>query len=467
MRRGRGGLKTGQLTLVPLVLTLFCLVSGGPHGLENATKEAGPGMALLLVLVLPLLWAWPVALMTAELTSAIPEEGGYYAWSKRALGKFWGFQCGWWTWLYSMADAAIYPVLFTSYTAAVLKMWTGSDLLASDTPTGVLLRLLIAALMIGFFSWLNIRGIKLVGRASVFLGLFVMAPFAAMVLIAFVRGWPQPLPQIQHFVAPDTDTIGAFAAGMYIVMWNYLGWDTLSTVTEEVERPERTFPRALLITIPIVSLAYILPVLAGLRFFPDYQLWEEGAWPLIAQAIGGDWLGNWVSLAALASPIALFVTAVLGASRVPFVLAEDGYFPSPLLRTHPRFGTPHVSIIFCALIYLGLTTYFSFAELVELNVTLYVLSLLPELAALLVLRIKEPNLPRPYRIPGGLPGVLLVVIAPILVSAVAFWASWMDPAEGWQDQLPVLALILSGPIVYGMLRSKRPLQQEEASDAEL
>lgn len=431
------------------MLTLFCLVSGGPHGLEEGVNTAGAGLGLLLILILPIVWAYPVALMTAELTAAIPAEGGYYEWAKRAFGGFWGFQTGWWTWLYSMADAAIYPVLFASYLTSLEKLFFGASYLESHP----LLRWGVALLAIIAFSWLNVRGTRLVGRTSVVLGLFLIAPFVAMAIVGLVRYIGDPGPIVREFTPIGVSTGSAFVSGLYIVMWNYLGWDTLSTVSEEVERPERTFPHALLICVPIVTAVYVLPVIVGLRFAPDSSVWTDGSWPLIAREVGGDWLGLWVNLAGLASPIALFVTAVLGASRIPFVLADEGFFPKPLLKVHPKYHTPWASIVFCGLTYAVLAYYFTFQALVELNVTLYAVSLIPELLALLVLRIKEPHLARPYRIPYGWTGVLLVVILPIAVSALAFAASIRE--DGLADQVPVLVLLASGPVYYGLAKAYR------------
>lgn len=445
------GLDRKALSLFPLVLTLFCLVSGGPYGLEGSVQAAGPGMALLLILVLPLIWAYPVALMTAELTAAIPEEGGYYAWATRALGPFWGFQTGWWTWLYAMTDAAIYPVIFMEYLATFIETWTGSNPFAGN----LILRLAVTLAVILFFTALNIRGTRVVGRSSIILGLALIAPFVVLVAIGLVRMLSQPGPIPTSMKPPETGFFTAFSTGMAIVMWNYLGWDTLSTVTEEVDRPERTFPRALLLCVPLVTAIYVLPVVVGLRFVPNIAAWEDGNWPNIAREIGGDALGFWVNVAGLLSPLALFMAAMLGATRIPFVLAADGYLPKRLGTLHPRFGTPWLSILVCAAIFAVLAAHMSFRSLVELNVMLYAASLMPELISLVVLRIREPELPRPYRIPGGWPGVLAVALLPMVVSLVAFIASILDPSEGWADQVPVLALLASGPIVYLALGGRR------------
>ncbi|RYD39087.1 MAG: amino acid permease, partial [Verrucomicrobiaceae bacterium] len=102
-------MRKGSLNALTLALTVFCCVSGGPYGLEETIQNAGPGLGILLILIVPIVWALPDALMTAELASAIPEEGGYVVWVRRAMGPFWGFINAWWTWMYALIDATIYP----------------------------------------------------------------------------------------------------------------------------------------------------------------------------------------------------------------------------------------------------------------------------------------------------------------------------------------------------------------------
>src|SRR5437773_11361367 len=87
-----------QLRLLPLVMVFFFTVAGGAYGLEPLVSASGPGVALALIILTPLIWSVPAALMVAELSSAIPAEGGYYAWVKRGLGPFWGFLEAWWSW---------------------------------------------------------------------------------------------------------------------------------------------------------------------------------------------------------------------------------------------------------------------------------------------------------------------------------------------------------------------------------
>ena len=112
MARGLGGSK--KMRLLPLIAATYFMVSGGPYGLEDIIGKAGYGRALLLLVLVPLVWSLPTSLMVGELASALPEEGGYYCWVRRALGGFWGFQEAWLSLAASVFDMAIYPVIFVT-----------------------------------------------------------------------------------------------------------------------------------------------------------------------------------------------------------------------------------------------------------------------------------------------------------------------------------------------------------------
>ena len=112
-------------------------------------------IVLVGILTLPWLWSFPTALMTAELATAMPEDGGYVIWVERAFGRFWGFQEGWLSWLCSFADNALYPVMFVDY-----LVYLNGDMSPAE-------RWLIGVGVISFVSWLNVRGIGVVGFTSI------------------------------------------------------------------------------------------------------------------------------------------------------------------------------------------------------------------------------------------------------------------------------------------------------------
>ena len=434
------------LLLWPLVMAFFFDVSGGPYGLEKL-MQSGPGMAVLLILITPVIWALPAALLTAELASALPSEGGYYVWVKRCMGPFWSFTCGWWTWVYSWVDAAIYPTLFAGYVATLIPFFGANTNIDDKHP---LLQWLVGMIIIVPFTWLNIRGTKIVGRTAVLFAILVIAPFVLLFFLGLPQLLAHPAASIHPFKPLDQSVAQAFNAGLFVVMWNYLGWDSLSTVAEEVENPQRTYPRALAICVPLVAIVYLLPALVGLVAYPDYKSWDDGTWTTVAQHIGGTWLAITVDAIGLISAAGLFMATLLGASRIPFVLAEDGFLPKKITRLHPRYGTPWVAILISAIFY-TILSFKSFSALAELDVIVYSSAILIEFAALIILRYKEPQLARPFKIPGGRPGVILVSLFPAALVAFAIYnqfATADNATEAMQTFWMSAVGLASGPIIY-------------------
>lgn len=432
------------LGLLPLAVILFFIVSGGPYGLEVLVGESGPGVALALIVVTPLIWSVPVALVTAELSSMMPVDGGYYAWVKKGLGPFWGFLEGWWSWIASFVDMAIYPVLFATYFAALLE-GAGIATLGDDP----FARWLIALAVIWPFTLLNIRGARPVGLTSIGFAVVVLAPFAVVIALGFGRLFAGGEEVSSNLTAQPDSLLEALGIGLFIVLWNYAGWDSISTIGGEISQPKRTVPLALAIVVPAVTLVYLLPVVAGLIASPDPDAWTEGSWPQIATALGGDALGLAVAAGGMVSAAALFSANLLAVSRVPFAMAADGYLPAAVARTHQRYGTPWVSILTCALVY-SVISYGGFAALVVADVVLYTASILLELAALVALRARLPHARRPFAIPGGWVGIALVVTAPAVLLVVASVATLIG--DGAAALYPSIAGLLSGVVAYPVAR---------------
>lgn len=426
------GLKR-ELGLVPLAAVVFFNVSGGPYGVEDMVPSFGPGLTLLLLVLVPLVWSLPVTLAMAELASALPDEGGYVAWTSRAFGSFWGFQVGWWSWIDSFVDVAVYPALFVEY----LRFWVPS--------MSALERWLLAVLFIVALTALNVVGVRPVGRAAVALAAAALAPIFALAGIGLVTARRPPWMPLHA----DGASLGAgLGLGLAVVMWNYAGWDTPSTCLGETRAPERAFRRALFVALPVIAAAYVLPMAAALAHGADWTQWRTGALPLVAAAAGGAWLGNAVALGAVLSTVGLFLSLLLTNSRLPYVLARAGAMPAALGVVHRAFGTPWVAVVVSAACYAAFAV-FSFRDLIVLNVWLYSLSLLVELAAFVRLRVSEPGLPRPWRVPGGLAAAVVVAAVPAgLAIAAMATAGWLNTAVG-------VAAALSGLPAYAVLRRGR------------
>jgi len=422
-----------ELGLLPLAAIVFFNVSGGPYGIEDVVSSFGPGLALLLLVLTPVLWSLPVSLAMAEMAAAMPDEGGYVTWVRRAFGPFWGFQVGWWSWIDSFVDVAVYPALFVEY----LKFWYPG--------MAPLERWLLAVLFIVVLTTLNVVGVRPTGRAAVALSILALLPVAALVVVGLATAVQAPW---RPLVA-EGRTVGAgLGVGLAVVMWNYSGWDTPSTCLGEAKAPEHAFRRALFLALPVIAAAYLLPVGAVLATgATEWTTWETGALPALARAVGGAWLGHAVAVGAVVSAAGLFLTLLLTNSRLPYVLARDGLMPAGLAAVHPRFGTPWVAVLLSAGLYAAFAV-FSFKELIVLNVWLYSLSLLVELGAFVRLR-GEPGMARPWRVPGGLGSTLVVAGVPAALSLLAM------ATAGWLNTLAGLTAALTGPVVYAAMRAPR------------
>src|SRR6266566_1689989 len=142
---------------------MFSYTTGGPFGLEDMVTTSGPGMTLLYLLILPFFWCIPVSLVSAELTSVMPVEGGFYRWTRAAFGDFWGFLAGWWNWCAAFSLGALYAVLFTDYLSLCFPGLVGWRHFA------------VAVAVIALFSYMNMRGIRLVGRVVTVMELGILA----------------------------------------------------------------------------------------------------------------------------------------------------------------------------------------------------------------------------------------------------------------------------------------------------
>ncbi|WP_019009208.1 APC family permease [Deinococcus aquatilis] len=431
-----------KLGLWGVIMVIYFTVAGGAFGIEGVVAGSAPGMAIALILITPLIWSIPTALMVTELSTAMPVEGGYYVWVNRALGRFWGFTQGWISWLYGLVIAASFAALFAEYTSSFLRLAFGSTII--DDSAAV--RWIVAALLITGFGFLNIRGAKAVGDSSKVFAVMVFAPFITMFVLAGVRWAANPAPFWLPVTPPDTGIIGAFGLGLFVVMYNFLGWDSISTILGEIERPLKVVPKAMLIAVPLIIFAYLLPVLAGLTSGVEYTKWGDTAFfPELATAIGGRWLGIWVAVGGMFCAAGLFNAMVFSNSRLPFVLASDGYLPAALVARHPRFGTPMISIIACCVIY-ALLVVGPFQTLAVTTVLLYGVSLLLQFTSLVVLRVRVPEMVRPFRIPGGLPGVIGISLLPALIIVVAVVTTARD--EGTSFLLLAAALLVSAPLAF-------------------
>ena len=413
------------------------MVSGGTYGTEEIIHGAGYGRGILILLFLPVLWSLPTAFMIGELSSALPEEGGYYAWVRRGLGNFWGFQEAWLSLAASIFDMAIYPTLFVFYLKQ-MSPWFGT---ANHGIYAVLFVVVTCAA-------LNLAGIRVVGVTSLWLFFLLSAPFALVVVLA-----PFKLGTMADPHAVPTATGLGLLGGVLVAMWNYMGWDNASTIAQEVERPQRTYPQAMIAAVILVALTYVLPFAAVyLTGAPSALFGEDGSWATVAGALGGkiagfEWLRFLIVLGGMMSAFGMFNALVMSYSRLPLAMARDGMLPKVFGKTSRRTNAPWLAILICAACWaccLGL----GFKRLVTLDIMLYGASLMLEFVTLVVLRIKEPELKRGFRVPGGMTGAVLTGVFPLLLLLLAVVESNHETVLGMNGLLFGALIMFAGFAVY-------------------
>ena len=437
----------GKMRLFPLIAATFFMVSGGPYGIEDILGNAGYGHALALLIVIPFIWSLPTGLMVGELASALPKEGGYYWWVKRALGGFWGFQEAWLSLAASIFDMAIYPTLLVLYLGRLEPTWTAGNY-GTLWALGVIL---VCA------AW-NLRGARAVGDGSVGMFYLLISPFVVLSALAlwdcFFRHTPgSGLSALSRPVATPH-----FSGAVLVTLWNYMGWDNASTVAQEVENPQRNYPRAMIAAAALVALSYIVPLAAvGLTGMPA-DAFSTGSWTDAARMLGGPgMLGTLLALAVviggMLNGFGMFNALVMSYTRVPYALAEEGMLP-PMFSKKTASNVPWVSIVCCCIAW-ALALRLPFERLISIDLVLYGAAVLLEFVALVVLRVREPTLVRPFRVPGGLAGTLILGAGPALLIVYALWAA-RDEQVGVIHNISIpalpfaVAVALAGAITYGV-----------------
>ena len=422
-----------HLKLGGLVAVLYAYCAAGPFGFEEMVSTSGPGMALLFLLVVPWLFSLPMSLATAEMATAMPVQGGFYRWTRAAFGDFWGFQCGWWNWTGTFLMNAAYAVVLADYTSQIFPSVAGG---VRHWLVALFFLLLVAAL--------NIRGVRVVGGTTTVLLIVCLAPVAVFTVLALAKMQGNPFVPLTPPGKPWREVYGV---GLALGLWLYSGYEQLSTITEEVEKPARNFPRGLAIIVPVAMVTFFLPTLAGIGVTGDWQNWTTGYMVTAARHAGGEWMAVAMFGAAMISVLLGLESTLLSSTRLPFTMAEDGYFHARLARLNARFRTPVESIVLTTGICAALAV-FPVTKLVPVYMWLRVATSVLTLLSVWRLRATRPDLPRGFRIPGGRLGVALVVLVPLTL--FTWWLANTDPfARVWGP-----ALLAAGPLAYLAVRGR-------------
>lgn len=432
------GLKKHDIKTSTVVFMIFCLCAAGAYGIEEMIPESGPGLTLIMLIILPFIWSTPLGLVASELGSARPQEGGYYKWVQEACGEFWGFQAGWWRTISIYIDNTLYVILAGGYLANWLNLsWE--------------VELAFKIGMILLFTYINIRGVKDVGIVSTILSILVIFAFGMVAVCGFMNWSQNPL---VPFTA-DGEIMGlsgiAFADWVYYIgmgialgMWMYSGYESMSTIAGEVSNPQ-VIPKATLITMPLIMCVYIFPTIAGLASLGQWENWGTEAGSVgyadVVTHFWGPAFGAFFVIISILAQCSIFNTYIASGSRGFFSLADDHLAPPILVKCDKKHGVPYVAVLSVAIVNMILCQ-FAFTTVVVVDVFLLVSSYVMIFISAIILRSRIPKEDYKFKIPGGFGFLCVLCIVPIIIAFCSYFINGTDFFIGG------MLGIVSGPILY-------------------
>ena len=405
-------------------------------------RAQAPGLGVLVWLLGGLI-SLASCLTVAELAAAMPKAGGSYEFLRAAYGPAVGFLQGWAVFLaYNSAMNAALAMLVTTYLSALVPMSQGVQ-----TLVGVVL---IIALTI-----VNAVGVRFGGAVQVVTTLGKLVPIALLILFGFghVNG-----ANLGPLLPAEGGLFKALAGALLPVLWAYDGWIMVGQMAEEIRNPQRNLPLALIGGISLVTVVYTIfnVVLAGALPLGTIVASEKPVVPL-AELLFGGFGAKLITAGMVVSMFGTLNAIVMTAPRYYYAMARDGLFPAAkqVATLHPSYRTPVAALVISAVWSLVLLLSGQFGQLLNLVVFVGWLFYVLTMAGVIVLRVKRPEMARPYKV-WGYPVVPLLGIGAglyILVSSLV-----TDPFVA----LMGTGLTLTGLPVYAWLRRGARAQAEEA-----
>jgi amino acid transporter len=424
------GLKKHDMKVSTVVFMIFCLVAAGAYGIEEMVPAVGPGLTVVMLIVLPFVWGLPFGLVASELGSVRPQEGGYYKWVQEALGEFWGFQAGWWRTISIYIDNTLYVILAGGYAATQWNLSKPEEFF-------------VKFIMIMVFTYINIRGVKDVGIVSTVLSILVIAAFTMVAVCGFTHWTGSIGPFTAAPVTVWTDWIFYIGAGISIGMWMYSGYESMSTIAGEITNPQ-VIPKGTLITVPLIMAVYILPTIAGLGSMGRWEEWAPDGGVGYATVVTTYWgpaFGIVFVVVAILAQCSIYNTYIASGSRGFFALADDYLAPPLLVKCDKKHGVPYVAVLSVALANLILCM-IPFGVIIVLDVFLLASSYVMVYLSAMILRKRIPASEYQFRIPGGYGFLCFLCIMPMTVAFISFMINGSDYFLGG------MAGLTSGPILY-------------------
>ena len=415
---------------------LFCIVTVlGPRWIAAAAHSGQSSISLWILAAV--LFFVPTAYVIVELSTRFPEEGGLYVWTKEAFGDFHGFVAGWTYWVYTIfyfPGLLLASSAMSAYVGGPKYAWLAEN--RTFLLVGSLLTLAVAV-------WLNIIGLHIGKWLQNAGGVGTYVPLMMLVAVAVVLGWRHG--SVTHFTRAamwphwDWDTVNFWPQ----LAFAFAGLELVSTMSEEVKNPQRTFPRAIFASGALIAFMYIVGTIAVLMILPGETVdAKSGVFQALAQ---GSALVRMASVGVIA---ALLVTVgntggvgstVAGVARIPFIVGIDRYLPAAFGKIHPKWRTPYISILVQAsisgvillLAQINENMRGAYQILVDAATILYFIPFIYMYAATIKLYARADR--RENRsavvIPGGRLGVLIAGGIGLFVVTAAIVLSFIPPGD--------------------------------------
>jgi len=452
--RGLGPWQATAVVVSTIIGTGVFLVAG------PMARAAGSFDLFLLTWMAGSVIALAGALCFAELGAALPAAGGLYCYLSRGLGPVWGFMYGW------MQAVLGSPVGFATIAAGFVRF--ASYLLPQLDKPWLTLRAghlsftldeaqPLAALVVLCVTALNYLSVRIGGGVQIFLGSLKIGAIGAIIVAAAFWTGGAAGPPAPAVTLHSASVIGAVLAAMVPVMWAYNGFQNLGCLGAEVRDPERNFPIALLGGMLIVGTLYILLDVMYCHVLPFARV--AGAEHVASDAVlvlFGRRGAAWLTVAMGISALATLHAVIMAESRITYALSRSGLFFGFAGRVQPRYRSPQGALLLLGLLGALIALTGTFEQLFSLYIFAVWSFLALGALALIRLRAKEPDLPRPYRT-WGYPWTPLV----FLTAALALTGNlWLD--QPVRSSIGLLMILAGLPCYYAWLGRSRRLDAARA-----
>lgn len=437
---------------VPGLLSIaFFWVCGGIYGNETLLEAGPPGYVFLMLILTPVFYATPVALITGELATALPYDGGLVAWVYETCGPIYGAHNTFWLWTSYMFDGAVYPVLAAEYIGGRANVkalgkgvsscdWVrgGVDFdddyygeLDCESETG---KRVVAQLIIVLVTAIKLAGTDWMVRSQGLLFIGSLVPTAIFVLYGSKDF------KVDTWTNTDADSSGNVIDLPLMLSWGlwlYSGFFSLGALAGEVKDPSRTFPLVIVIIMPLVATLNIWPLAVSISLDQNRANYAAGHFDALATELAGDWLGISFVIGAFFCNVGLYNAQIIVCERslaasteqqVAKLLKMSTWRVTKYLLSENGTGVAPIFILFHAVLALGLI-WLPYQILVESAILQMTLPSIGCMYAFLYYKVFKPNLARPFAIPGKVFGAVLMVIPVLAVTLGNMYIAIMDEDE--------------------------------------